>query len=312
MRWCGVWQEITYQAYDVVRDGGWLMVANKETTDRAAPIATGFPSYIYSGAAPTAAASAGQVVFGSRYQNATQGLWISSLRLFVVNGGEYEVFIRPGSSLVGESVANFTAASTGWLEVPIRPWLVPPGARLDIVAQTTPISRVPVDTTADYNYVTPQNTTVPTPGQITHAQRDATLMLVHRFDGDTADRRPLLQSMKVGDEISIGGTVWYVQAVTDNGDYFTFSVIPAVVEQATYVTVTFSVFTQQDVTLMRDIDYWASSSSVSGLYALNGTIYDVVPDDNAYGVDVMRQPAVISPDWDFMAYTDVSRGGGVA
>jgi hypothetical protein len=312
MRWCGVWQEITYQAYDVVRDGGWLMVANKETTDRAAPIAIGFASYLYEGAAPTAAAPAGQVVFGSRYQNPTQGMWVSGLRVFVISGGEYEIFVRAGEYPAMESVANFTADSTGWREIPVRPRLVPPAEVLDIVARTTPISRVPVDTTADYEYVTPLNTTEPTAGQITHAQRDATLMLIHRFDGDAADRRTLLQSLKVGDVISIGGTGWYVQTNTDNGDYFMFSVAPAVVEMDAYTTVTFSVFTQQDVTLMWDADYWAASSSVSGLYVLDGTIYEVVPDDNAYGIDVMQQPALISSDWDFMAYTDTSSGVGAA
>ena len=45
-RWMGEWAAGTYQAFDQVRDNGWLMIANKTTSDRAAPQPTGAPYYI--------------------------------------------------------------------------------------------------------------------------------------------------------------------------------------------------------------------------------------------------------------------------
>ena len=49
MLWKGEWVQQEYLAYDTVRDGSWLMIANKTTTDRPAPQASGDPVYIYPG-----------------------------------------------------------------------------------------------------------------------------------------------------------------------------------------------------------------------------------------------------------------------
>jgi hypothetical protein len=42
MTWRGAWAAGTYNANDVVRDGSWLMIANKRTTDQ--PAATDPPT----------------------------------------------------------------------------------------------------------------------------------------------------------------------------------------------------------------------------------------------------------------------------
>jgi len=47
MNWRDVWFPGIYEANDVVKDGDWTMVANKQTTDNAAPQKIGDPFYYY-------------------------------------------------------------------------------------------------------------------------------------------------------------------------------------------------------------------------------------------------------------------------
>ena len=70
MRWLGVW-DTAGQAYlvnDVVRDGNWLMMANKDTTDRPAPEAVGDAFYVYQGVqGSNESVVAKSVISGNRY-----------------------------------------------------------------------------------------------------------------------------------------------------------------------------------------------------------------------------------------------------
>ena len=49
VKWYGNWVSQTYDKHSMVLDGDWLMIANKETEDRAAPQAVGDERWGYDG-----------------------------------------------------------------------------------------------------------------------------------------------------------------------------------------------------------------------------------------------------------------------
>lgn len=57
----------------------------------------------------------------------------------------------------------------------------------------------------------------------------------------------------------------------------------------------------------REDDYYLTSTVAKGLFSTNAA---VVVDDNAYGIDLVIQPATISPDWDLVARSGGSSTGG--
>ena len=129
MRWLGNWVAGDYLKHDVVRDGDWLMIANKDTNERAAPVPTGDPAYVYQGASPTAPISAKELKIAQRYTPANDG-YITGYRVYTVVGNNYRVYVVRDPDGVNEitEIFSFTAASAGWAEYTIQPLLITSGA----------------------------------------------------------------------------------------------------------------------------------------------------------------------------------------
>ena len=97
----------------------------------------------------------------------------------------------------------------------------------DLVCVAKSPDPTPVEVIASYNYLTPQNPTVPAAGEIQHSRGDPAEMRISYTDQGAVDRTALIQSLTIGDTITDGVLNWSVQANTDQGTWAAIIVAPA-------------------------------------------------------------------------------------
>lgn len=298
-----------YEAEDAVYDDGWTMVANKQTTDRAAPQPSGTAFNIYDGTSPTAPVTVKQIIFGNRYTFGIGG-YVNGYRIYVTAGNTYSVYrvIDPLGTADANSLALFTASSTGWADFGSLPTVVPVGTVLDLVVVVQEPDPTPTTFVGDWSYTTPNNTGAPGAGVIIHANLATDQLRINKTDSNAVDRSVDLATLTVGDVIDWGGggTRWAVQSITDNGTWINFGVSPSVQESPDGVhSFTFETVTATPITRMEDVNWWGLNppvnGTVQGLYIEDGAYGDIVPNTSAYGSDLLVQNADISDDWDLLA-----------
>ena len=314
MRWMNEWSQQTYEANDMVRDGDWLMVANKQTSDRPAPILSQGPLYLYAGTEPTAQIIAKQTTMGQRYTN-TSSEWLSvqGFRAWTIVGNSYRAFsiAYPGTEQEHiKELFNWTGTKDGWTDFGIAEVLVEPGGAFDIVVTVTEPDPVPTVTTLSYNYTTPNNASVPAAGQISHANKATSEFRVHKTD-QNGDQSAVLGAMTVGDIIDDGNVRWSIQSVTDNGTWINFGIAPATQTAPDGVRdFTFESTAAAPITYLKDDDYYLSSAGVQGLFGADVPYDTIVPDETAYGVDLFVGAYTFSDDWDLAAHSSGNGSGG--
>lgn len=312
MYWQGKWDsQRTYAKGYVVIDDGYLMVANKETNDPAAPVRIGDPFYAYAGTISEDVQSAKQVIFGNRYTFGTTG-YLSGYRIYTVLGNVYRVFTIDGNGRISE-LASFTATATGWADFPVSAVFIVPGLSFDLVAVVQEPDDTPVTVTANYNYQTPQNPAVPAAGAMQHSRGQPDVIDISYEDSDGTDRTSIIQGLSIGDVIDGAGQRWAIQANIDQGGYASISVTPSLTGSPIGIQAfNFETKATTPITYGFDTDYWLSNppgnGSAQGLLGIDQEYVDITPDDTAYGVDIQVQPATVSEDWDFMSYTDTLSG----
>ena len=308
--WKGEWAAGEYLAFDQVEDEGWLMIANKTTTDRAAPQPVGLPKNVYVGLDPTNSATAKQIIFGNRYTNPTLNFQISVLRVYTVIGNTYTLYAveDPLGTPIINQIIQFTGSVDGWSEINYNPSIVPVGSTFDIVAVVQEPDPTPTVISADWNYTTPNNEAAPGTGVIIHAGQ---LLDSFRINKTPSAGSADLSTLTEGDVIEGAGVRWAIQNIVDNGTWWDFTVAPAQQGSPEGVqTFNFETVTATPITYLEDVDYWLTSPfTAQGLFIADGDYSNIVPNDTAYGVDLLFQEVASSPDWDFQA---VSGGGGAA
>jgi hypothetical protein len=175
-RWMGEWAPGSFEAYDQVEDQGWLMIANKTTTDRPAPQPAGDPVYQYTGTLTPQSVSASQAWIGGRYTPQTQSVLITGLRVYMELGQDYRVYSvedPAGANPIITELLNLTdyQGTPGWNEFSVSGEILNVGETMDIVALVKEPDPAPVTVSANYDYQTPQNPTVPTTGTTPIATR---------------------------------------------------------------------------------------------------------------------------------------------
>jgi len=305
MTWQGVYDSATeYNPYDVVTDTGWTMVANKRTNDTASPTPIGEQAFIYSGTLVAGQDTAKTVMFGTRYSLPSAGK-MSALRVDVVAGNRYDVSIvmHPLSDTpLLKRISEFTAGTTGWLELHIAPELIVAGTTFDVVCEANEPDPTPTVITGNWDYSKPNNVTPPTSGQVTHSTKELGVLYMSKTDNDAGDRSSELEALTVGDIIDLSGLRWAIQSIQDSGTYMTYGISPST--QASVAGVqSFSIetVTATPITTGTDVNYNQSNVGIWGLKMVDGSYLDIVPDDNQYGVDIELQQVVASPDWDALA-----------
>jgi len=310
VRWRGPsWDGTKHLKNDMVRDGDWLMIANKDTLDKPAPQPMGNPAYVYAGASTTDTLTAKELRTGQRYVFATS-LYITGWRAYTVTGNTYRTFIVSDPDGVGEitELLSWEAITTGWVEYSIAPTIYPEGTTFELWLAIAEPDPTPTVFSGDWQYLTPNNPAIPASGQIIQADKEIASLRVS-VDDITSDRGAELRLMTAGDVIvGPGGLRWSVQVVTDYTTWIEYTVAPAQQDIPDGVgTFTFETVVATPITTVVDPDYFLGNDAVSGLYIIdNGA---PVATQDAYGIDIQVQEANISPDWD-MAAVSSSGGGG--
>jgi hypothetical protein len=307
----------TYYPQETVWVDGYLCVANTETTDYPAPVPVGQEIYAYDGLSPAAPVTAKQVIYGQRYTLSGVTAQVLKYRIWAAIGGIYQVFSvhdPEGTPIINE-LLDATAQQAGWIEFNMVPVLIPDGTKFDLVVIATEPDPAPTTFSGNWDYQTPQITTVPASGQVIHSSREASEFRIHKTDNDATDRSATLESLTVGDIIDWGdgGIRWLIQATTDNGTWMNFQVAPATQETPSGIrNLTFETVVAVPITRILDPNYWGlnppENATIQGLYGEDIPYDDIIPDTNAYGVDIFVQEVRQSEEWDLFG----SPGGGTA
>jgi hypothetical protein len=316
MRWIydGYTLGNTYLKNDTLREAGWTMIANKQTTDYPSPRPIG-PSFpVYDGTLVPSTVSAKVVTYGTRYTWTTNG-YILSYRVDITAGNRYEIYLVKDPLGIDERVplAEFTALTTGWKEYSIEPIIVLAGTVFDLVVVTVEPDPAPTSVTLSYDYQTPQNPTAPVAGQISHSRGQPDLMQVSNTD-QNGDQTATIEGLSAGDTINCAGLTYTVLANIPAVGYANLTVSPAATGLPIGIQdVTFNTTVPTDIPYGIETDYWLSSPyNGQGLYAVDAPYTDNPPNDNAYGADITIQDIDISEDWDVVAVSsDVGSGDSV-
>jgi hypothetical protein len=302
--WVGAWATGEYTINQQVFDTGYLAIANKTTQERPAPQPIGEPYNIFDGTLIPNNVSAKQVIFGTRY-SPTKNEYIIGYRIETVVGNHYTVtsITDPsGPTPILNALIAFTASKTGWVNINIEGELVNAGATFDVIAIVNEPDPTPTTFAYDWNYKTPNNISIPVSGEIQQSNNLPDSLLISKLDNSLIDRNGDLSTITVGDFIEALGIRWAVQSVTPQTTYYNFGISPAIQSSPDGVTTfTFETVTATPITYGREVDYYLPTAEVSGLYGVDIPYIDIVPDDNAYGIDLIVQDLSISTDWDIQA-----------
>ena len=328
MEWHGNWSGgNNYDKGDVVYDDGWLMIANKDTTDRAAPFPNGpvetdlpdLPTWSYN-------QNLGLVYSGHEYVTNQPGfvqrveVWVpfvsenTNTRIIIGDITDPDV---PELTVIEEPVLNVDA----WTSIAVgnRPYST--GSRLLVVIDSLNSgSSSPVS--GGWTRGPDQNTAAPAAQQWNRRTQDDTIRINHQ-DADSVDRQTELEGIIAGSTIQFVNTnntaqsvTYYVNTTTPGVGFVTYSVVRTDTGAGGEPPVGAICTMSADVPVPQNTDYveipnhWPTNqpafAAVTGVLELSG-VPQTRP-DSAFGVRIDFQPAEVSEDWEFMAFTDINTG----
>lgn len=293
-----------YTQGDIVTGDGALYLAKKDTCDDPNPIFTSEGRFVYQGGSPVAPVIAKTITFGTRYISPSD-FSLDRYRVNIVAGNEYTVYSvnNPGPDQIINQIITFNANTTGWTEFSVAQTYVKAGTIFDLVVIVSEPATSPVVWFGDWNYSKPNNTTMPLVGGATQSAKEPDNLLVHKTDYTGGDRGAELLALVPGDRIKVGAMAWSISLVEDRGDYVAFIIAPASQADVTGVQVfNFETVSSTQIPCMKDIGWWDTHmpGDVFGLYIENGDYSNIVPDTNAYGVDIFLRAVERSDDWKLM------------
>ena len=307
----GVWVDgHQYFQSDLVFVAGWLATANKATYVSPVPEPVGGSFYSYVGGNPTTSTTSKLIHTGHRY-TFPKDVVIKGFKAYLVGGNSYEVYSvgDPLGDRIVTHLATLDPNTSGVVEVPINPVIAYNGQQVDLILSSREPDPTPVVFAANYEYITPNNVVPPSTGQIQHANKELSLIKVHKVDSDGVDQSGPLSALVVGDVIGGAGLSWAIQGIQDNSTWVGFSVAPAIQGYPTGTQeFSFETVSATPITYVEDTDYWVGNTSISGLKSLDGDYPSIVGNGNGYGVDILIQDFEFSPDWDIKAYSSELAG----
>jgi hypothetical protein len=306
--WQGVWQSKEYVKNDMVRDGTFVMIANKTTSDKAGPVKAGDPFYYGKGATSVvdATETASQILFGNRLTLESY-CYVDGVKINAKSGVTYELLLvaNPGGNEETRSLLTFTASEDGVKTIDIPRYFFSKGTKVDILARIVSGTSSSV-VTAEYTYIWDREDIAPESGHINHSSNSPGKMSISKTDANGNDIGSSLLSLTIGDTIVGNGMTWTIQsAPTDSGTYVLFEVYPDKLGEKDNVVASFDFnsTTDADITYSKQDGFWASGADYNGLFIANGSYSDIVANDNYYDVDLLIQNISLSPDWDIVSLT---------
>ena len=334
MVWRGTWAAGEYKADDVTRDGAWTMVANKDTTERAAPQPIGSTDWlipdepVWNNNTHTGALKVATKVSGlsSLYKVDQIRIWIADVSP-AVSYRMYEVDNNTGKVTLGQVVSGGVLSTPGWLPITYtgpNPWLIP-GSDVSYVLQIVNTASETTQT-APYIYIDRDRDgpeVDPGSGGITY-NRDTYDVRISNTDRLGTDQvaSGLLDSLVNGTTITVtqddDGTNWLKFTVTDGYTVYTNHYTYACVFDGTgpggrpdrdsNVTITFDIPTYGSVNYVSLTGYWGSNISINGLIQFDDT--PPLEGNDAYGVDLYVTEYELPLDWDALAFSGAGGASG--
>lgn len=327
MQWMGNWAGGKYYPQGAfVRDGDWTAIANKLTLDKPAPIPSAVASYSLDwttpGPPPTVENNTSVVVGGQTYTFAESG-WIKELRIWIsvlTDDTNYRIIIinetdpeRPVSTVIEEPVL----VENDWTTISLLDMLVPAGTVLRMYVDALN-SATETNITGSWNFEGPTNAGVAPAAQSWTRDNQRTNLRIDKTDLDGTDRSAALESVipnsliRMAETDSVGNASSYrVNTVTDQSTYMEYTVTLVAqsggdVTAGAVTTVNIDVPIPVATEYVEELLVWGTpptwATSVEGFLLFNG-VDQAVPTTNAYGVDILFEPAEISLDWDIVSFT---------
>ncbi len=320
MSWEGVWEVGCYEKNDVVRDGEWAMIANKDTCDRPAPQPVG-DLEVDLPATPAWADKSfvGTVQSGSIYTFTKSG-WVTAYQVWIpeyTNDTKYKVITvdttDPDNPLVSSrDIQDLTADTWNLITVGSQSFQV--GTKIAIFLEALN-SGGTTQVTGGWARDGDSNNKNPATSQW-NTDNNGTTLRIDKTDLDATDRATELLSIIAGSDIQFVSTLdsnrsvtYHTETVVDDGSAIIYNVIVSsigisgqpLVGSVTTMTATIPV--AQATKYVDIVDHWVANqpsfATIEGKLSLGGTS-QTVP-NNAYGVRLSFQEAYISPDWDLIA-----------
>lgn len=318
VEWFNVWTGGTYQKNSMVRDGSYTMIANKETSDKPAPVATDEKQwksgFVITPPWQQLSPTAEQVIVGQRYTWERDG-FVYQARFWVVANTDYsyEMWLvdnpttNPSYTLILPEFTPDPSEEDRWLTFPVGENLFLSGRTYDLVMIIRSGS-APTSFAYDWQYERKNGN--PDSGKAWHQSSGDELRIHQNDEGDT-NRSSDLDNIDEGSQISAGGITWDVTSASKSGSVYTFGVLPANRAQENDYTISFTYYAPIPIEYDYIPDYYTGDTEVQGLIAVDAGYPDgITLNENAYGVDVEFSDAIISDDWDLVASSDDTGTGG--
>ena len=325
LQWRGLWEEGTYPAQSMVRDGDWLMIANTETTDRAGPSTTGpIESDIPDGLSYLDYTDTGVVWSGTEY-TFTVGGWLRSISVKapeLTDDTNYRILLFNVTDPDNVDVIPIAApvlVENDWAGVAVGNSLITPGTVVAVVLDAlnsgsdTPIS-------GGWSRAINVNGVVTDPGLGAWGTQNSNASLrINKIDLDSVGRETELMTAEAGTTVVMQSTVdstrsmaWTInEPATDQGAHISWGNVtydgngtggePGVGEDC---LLSFKVPVPAPTKYQQNTDFWLTNqptwATCRGLLRLSGI--DQPADNDAFGVKIQFQPGFISADWDMASY----------
>lgn len=335
MKWQGAWDinNTPYKWLDVVRDGDWTMIVSNPagTSDRAAPQPSGDPETEYPVAPTWAEQSFLGVVHSGQKYTFTKGGWVQKLEVFVpelTTDTSYQFVLlditdpaNPVSQILNEPVL----LENQWTTISLGNSIVTSGSVLVFYIDALN-SGGSSQVTGGWTFQGAAGVpAVPVTANWTRDNANS-ILRIDKTDADATDRGTELLGMIAGTEIQLAVTAapdnsltYKVQAApVDGGTYVEYSVLlvnqVGTVGVGAITTMTADIPVAQATKYVEDVEFWGTDGNVGnfanmeGYLTLNG-VEQTVP-GNAYGVRMTFQEAIVSSDWELVAFSGGSSGGG--
>jgi len=333
MNWRGNWGPQTYYTHDVVYDEGWTMVANKQTTDRAAPQTVGDPAYTLPDFPTWTTYQNNSVIYSGHLYTFTKPGYFRSLRIWVpelTGDTNYAIVVvrnpnsaNPILTRINDPILNENA----WTVLAADTILITVGEELlvyiDALNSGGTVS--PGGTPTDWIRAISSNTVDPLTGQWnTNVQE--TLLRIHQNDADAnlIDLTGVIpgSTFQFVDVNDPNTSVTYLaqSGETFAGGVYSWTVVVDSIGTngapvATDRCLTTIIVPVAAATKFVGIPaYWGPGTLPSWAGIQSFLEYDGVPQavvgDEAYGIDISFQELVTSPDWDFLSIPGGGGGGG--
>ena len=328
MNWRNLWIQNTYYTDDVVRDGNYLMAANKETTDRPSPQPIGDASFflpdipVWTTLQHTGNVYSGMnidVPAGQLHEVQAVRVWVGDISATA----NYQVIIYDaitGLFKVGNSFSGDVLDAPGWVSAPVDPFFVGPDDDFFLLVKNSNSSAT---TDFDHPWVrTADSNQDNDPGAGNWNQNNIdTRIRISATDDDAVSRATELALVVPGTIIKLqdeadpnAHTEFEVVATTNNTTWFMYDVtlLGTGTSGPSTIGLRQDVFFRVPVPDPTDYyvltDYFLPFPATSGYLSFDEAIGGALTDD-AYGIDMQIQQYSASPDWDLMALTGGTGGG---